>query len=119
MVIHSSPAPPNDIPMVHELHCMGYALYEEARGEGRKGMLLVGDVIRNRMDLQNRTACVIIKQKKQFSFKYNRKYKLENNYIKLAKIVLDLSYKPNNNYLYFNNKYTKHYKYKYKNHYFW
>ena len=51
-------------PAKHDVECVAKTMYFEARGEGDKGMLAVGHVIKNRM-LDGRfpnTACGVVKQ---------------------------------------------------------
>lgn len=88
-------------------------------------MLLVGNVILNRVEskLFPNSICKVIKQRGQFDFKYNSKYKLENKYYRLANIVYDRSYDITNGSLYFTTKKkrlkNKKIKFKYKNHLFY
>lgn len=108
-----------------ELHCLTFAMYKEARGEGKTGMLLVGNVILNRVEskLFPNSICKVIKQKGQFDFRYNSKYKLENKYYSLATVVINRSKDITYGSLYFTTKKkrlkNKKIKLKYKNHLFY
>lgn len=88
-------------------------------------MLLVGNVILNRKQskLFPNSICKVIKQKGQFDFTYNSKYKLENKYRVLAEVVLDRKLDITNGSLYFTTKKkrlkNKKIKFKYKNHLFY
>lgn len=53
---------------VQEDMCKALTIYKEANTESLKGKRAVLDVIQTRMRKQNKTACLIIKQPKQFSW---------------------------------------------------
>lgn len=48
--------------------CKALTIYKEANTESLAGKRAVLDVIQNRMKRQNKSACLIIKQPKQFSW---------------------------------------------------
>ena len=48
--------------------CKALTIYKEANTESLAGKRAVLDVIQNRMQKQNKTACFVIKQPKQFSW---------------------------------------------------
>lgn len=53
-----------------QLECLSYAIYHEARSESLKGQLMVGFVVRNRVehDAFSDGFCAVIKEPWQFSF---------------------------------------------------
>jgi N-acetylmuramoyl-L-alanine amidase len=48
------------------------AVYHEARGEGKQGMIAVANVIMNRTRSRNKTAAQIVQAKGQFSYRTKR-----------------------------------------------
>ena len=61
---------PQDIANPREVFCLYEALYHEARGENKKGIIAVANVIRNRVysDRFSTSYCKVIYQPKQFSY---------------------------------------------------
>src|SRR4051812_43989919 len=51
-----------------ELRCMIQNIYFEARNQSIEGMWAVAEVVRNRMHLEDKTACQVIHEFKQFSW---------------------------------------------------
>lgn len=70
-----------------DVDCVAHAIYAEARGEGVQGMLLIGNVIRNRMTTFKKTACQVVLQTGQFA-KYNNKQQISNYYRMIANVAL-------------------------------
>lgn len=94
-------------------------------------MKMVGHVIMNRVAHPSfpNSICKVIKQRNQFNFKYNKEFKLDKKYYRLANIVYDRSRDITYGSLYFittkaYNKKKKRFKnkkikLKYKNHLFY
>lgn len=106
-----------------DVDCAAHVIYAEARGEGLTGMLLIGNVIRNRMNTYKKTACQVVLETGQFA-KYNNKQQISNYYRVIANVALspfipDLT----KGALYFTNHSVifkdKKIVYKYKNHLFY
>lgn len=55
-------------PTVSEVKCLAATLYYEAGNQGTHGQTLVGHVVINRMRAFSKTACEIVKQKRQFQW---------------------------------------------------
>ena len=51
---------------------MAEAVYHEARGEGRQGMIAVASVIKNRTTERNMSAARVVQQRGQFSYRTKR-----------------------------------------------
>lgn len=60
-----------------EIRVLAEAMWREARGEGKIGMIMVGDVILNRVDHPKfpDSVCKVVKQKGQFSWVSKRNAK--------------------------------------------
>ena len=58
---------------LNDAQCLSASIYHEARGEGMRGMSLVGNVILNRAKLYNKSLCGIVFEQHQFSWTKNKK----------------------------------------------
>ncbi len=65
-----NPAPDISEKVKDEVRCMALNLYFEARGEGKHGMIAVGNVTMNRVNSGKfpDSVCKVVKQKNQFSW---------------------------------------------------
>ena len=70
------------------LTCLALNIYHESRGESIDGQIAVALVTRNRMRIQNKTACEIVFENKQFSWANNINKKISNNKIEIDKQYL-------------------------------
>ena len=58
---------------LNDAQCLSASIYHEARGEGMRGMSLVGNVILNRAKIYNKSLCGIVFEQHQFSWTKNKK----------------------------------------------
>lgn len=69
-----------------DVKCLAIAMHKEARGEGREGMLLVGNVVLNRANKHKNGVCSVVYEKGQFSWAKGKKERHT-----ISKASLDLS----------------------------
>ena len=69
-----------------DVKCLAIAMHKEARGEGREGMLLVGNVVLNRASKRKKSVCAVIFERGQFSWVKEKKERHN-----VSKASLDLS----------------------------
>jgi spore germination cell wall hydrolase CwlJ-like protein len=105
-----------------EHKCLSNALYFEARGESKDGIIAVGNVIINRVNSSKfpNTICDVINQKGQFSYKWDGKSDIPKNkkkYQEIQIIALDIinnkKVLPNTALFYHNNKVKPYWSNKY------
>lgn len=93
-----------------DLNCLAKNVFHEARGEGKRGMLMVGHVVLNRVKSKkfSDSVCKVIYQKKQFSWvNKKKKHHVDTNSkewkmaLDVAKQILDRDHDPTNGSLYF------------------
>ena len=70
-----------------DVKCLAIAMHKEARGEGREGMLLVGNVVLNRANKHKKGVCSVVYEKGQFSWVKGKKERHT-----VSKEALDLSH---------------------------
>ena len=111
------------MPVNADMLSVAVTVYKEARSEPRQCQILVAEVVRNRMDADNKTAKQVITKKRQFSWlpllrgrsieaEYNRlKLKASNsdkkalqNAVLIAERVLKPGYDTGNNLFYFHSR---------------
>lgn len=78
--------------------CIAEAIYFEARGESLEGQKAVAKVILNRMQLKKKSACWVINEKNQFSFKKNKKRKLLDSSAYQRALIVAKTTKPSNSF---------------------
>ena len=73
----------------NDASCIAEAIYFEARGESVQGQKAVAQVILNRVKIKKKSACSVINEKNQFSFKKNKKRKIldKESYARALKIA--------------------------------
>ena len=59
-----------------DVKCLAIAMHKEARGEGREGMLLVGNVVLNRANKHKKRVCSVVYEKGQFSWAREKRERL-------------------------------------------
>lgn len=67
-VLLAAPARGFSAPLDTEMACLARAVWWESRGEPQRGQRAVLDVILNRMDAANSTACAVVGARRQFSW---------------------------------------------------
>jgi hypothetical protein len=116
------------MPVNADMLSVAVTVYKEARSEPRQCQILVAEVVRNRMDAENKTAKQVITKKRQFSWvpllngrtiesDYKRlKLKAKNddakalsNAVLIAQKVLRPNYDTGNNLFYFHSRKGKPY----------
>lgn len=78
-----------------EHKCLSEALYFEARGESKEGIIAVGNVILNRVKDPKypNTICKVINQKNQFSYKWDNNSDIPSNkniYKRIQLVAFDI-----------------------------
>lgn len=89
--------------------CLASVIYYEARGESLKGKRAVLDVVKHRMQTSGKSACTVVKQRKQFSWYPQKPIKRYNKEMQqlLAEVRAHGKVLINERYLYFFSKRIK------------
>lgn len=79
---------------ISDTKCMAAAIWAESRGEPLIGQIAVGHVVFNRMMVNDKTACQVVKEKGQFSWTKDsaeraRAFAKSVNFIPLATLILN------------------------------
>ena len=75
LISHKGLAMPRKVirPKLSDEQCLSASIYHEARGEGERGMRMVGNVVLNRVRVYKRNICGIVFDEHQFSWTKNKK----------------------------------------------